>query len=104
MGSELEAIISLAVIGVIVMILLTAVFSFLSNYLNEVNEAKERETRLKKYQQEADEALLEQSKAHKTNYPEDFAKRIKETDKDFKVDFNIELAGSIVKTEVVYAE
>lgn len=104
MGSELEAIISLAVIGVIVMILLTAVFSFLSNYFNDVNERKEREARLKKYEQEVDEALLAQAKTHRTNYPEDFANKIKQTDKDFKVDFDIELAGSIVKTEVVYAE
>ena len=101
---EIDAIISLAVIGVILMVVLTALFSFLSNYFDEVNTRKDEEFRRKQREKEIDETLLEQAKAHRQNYPIDFAKKLKEDSSDFKVDFNIELGDSIVKTEVVYAE
>ena len=94
-------IISGVVIGFLLMI-----FTYLGEFFNDYNTNKAKE--LRKYQEDEarDREFLTQAKRHTINYTEKQVKSIKEenSNKDFKVDFDINLGGSIVKTEIVYAE
>ena len=78
-------------------------FIYLSGYLLSYNERKEYERKQMEYAEKSDRELITQAKNHHRNYPENFAKEIKK-EHDFKVDFDINLDGAVVKTEVVYAD
>jgi hypothetical protein len=103
MGIEAEAILSLLVIGVIVLLAFSFLFSILGEWLIGYNGEKDEMVRREQYKKECDEMLITQSKTHHRKCPEDFANKTKK-DMDFDVDFNISLKDSVVKTEVVYAE
>ena len=72
------------------------VIHYVSDFMisNSINEAAFNEL------DNADGELATQAKHHTIKY----AKKEIDIEKDFKVDFNINLANSTVKTETVYAE
>lgn len=87
------------IIGILVMI-----FTKLSEMLMEHNEKKAAEQAKKLIAQAHDEALFAQAKSHQKMVTEPLARDIKDEEFDFKVDFNVKLKGSTVKTETVYAD
>lgn len=93
--------------GVIIGFLLLC-FSYLSDYFNEYNIKKDEEDRRKKLAEEKDREIMAQAKHHTIDCTDEMVRRLREEKKrnnsDIDVDFNINLSGSVVKTEVVYAE
>lgn len=83
-------------------------FSYLSDFFNEYNTQKDEELRRKKWAEERDKEIMAQAKNHTIDCTEQYVKTLREKkeklNSDFDVDFNINLSGSVVKTEVVYAE
>lgn len=84
-------------------IILTISFVFISELLINRSLQKEEEKIIEERAELKDRELITQAKTHHRNYPEDFAKKLKEKH-DFKVDFSVNTENSIVRTEVVYAE
>ena len=90
----------------IVVILAFLIFTliYLSRFFFDFNEEAEKKRWEDAQAALHDEGIIKEAKNHTLNYPEDFAKNIKKNNPDFDVDFNISLAGSIVKTDTVYAD
>jgi len=80
----------------------------LSDFFNEYNTSKDEELRRKKWAEERDKEIMAQAKNHTIDCTEQYVSALREKkeklNSDFDVDFNINLSGSVVKTEVVYAE
>lgn len=85
----------LIIAGVVVGFIAMAIH-YVSDFMidNGINEATMNEL------DNADGELATQAKNHTIKY----TKKEVDIEKDFKVDFNINLANSTVKTETVYAE
>lgn len=106
-GEQLSVVLgTLFFVGVIITFLIF-VFYYLSKFFNEYNAEKADEIERKKLAEEKDNEILLQAKNHTLNYTEEYVKKIKSgkiNNNDFDVDFNINLKGSTVKTEIIYAE
>ena len=98
-----SATIMLLAAGVIIG-LLVMIFTKISEMLEERNEKKAEAQAKRLIAQAHDEAILEQARRHNKTVAEPLARDIKDEEFDFKVDFNVKLKGSTVKTETVYAD
>jgi hypothetical protein len=102
-----EAIGIIILAGVIIGVLLLCLF-YLSDFFNEYNQEIADLKRRDQLAEERDREIITQAKRHTIKCTNDYAKSLEEKkdkkDIDFEVDFNVKLSGSIVKTEVVYAE
>jgi len=93
-------------LGAVVGFLLVC-FDYLSNKMHEYNTMKANELKAKNKSKEINREIINQARKHSIEYSEEIVRQMKEKNKkdlETDIDFKINFGGSIVKTEVVYAE
>ena len=99
-GNELEVAFSLFICVCFLIFVFVLILVFVSNSLIKYNNGKANETR-KHTQNRLNKRIIAQGGNHHIIYTPETNKKEKY---DFKVDFNVELNNSIVKTETIYAD
>lgn len=105
--NELSGAIYILVLAGVIIGFLSVVCYYLSSCFNDFNQMKAEDFRKSQEAEARDRELITQAKNHSIQYSEEFVKNLREKNKrdlEAEIDFDINLADSIVKTEVVYAD